>query len=95
MANTSGLVGLAGLVFNQLEGKLSDLFGRRAFWFVGPATSVLAGMAVRLFGKRHLAIVALARMSRLLATAFSGSVMAGAVLSGVFANSELSKPSGA
>ena len=41
MANTSGLIGLLGLVVNQLGGKLSDQLGRRPFFAVGPFVCVV------------------------------------------------------
>ena len=82
MANTSGIVGLLGLVVNQFGGKLSDALGRKQFWYVGPFTSIVTGLIVRSFSN-NLTIVAACRCLRLVATTFSSSVMTGAVLSDV------------
>ena len=47
MANTSGIVGILGLVINQLGGNLSDALGRQFFWYVGPIASIICGECVQ------------------------------------------------
>ena len=88
MANTSGIVGVLGLVINQYGGKMSDLFGRHAFWFVGPLTSILSGLMVHTFS-HNLFVVMACRILRLVTTTFSSSVMIGTVLSDVASGSVL------
>lgn len=43
LANTQGLVGVIGVLINQIGGKFSDAMGRKPFLMVGPAANILFG----------------------------------------------------
>lgn len=89
MANTSGIIGIIGIFVNQVGGRLSDVFGRKLFFLLGPITSVLCGVLVSKFSK-SLYIVALCRILRILMTGFSSSVMCSASLSDILEGKQLS-----
>ena len=89
MANTSGLIGLLGLIVNQIGGKLSDALGRKYFYLVGPFTSFVCGLLVNSFSN-SFSVVTTCRVLRILTTGFSSSVMCSASLSDVLEGKKLS-----
>ena len=46
LANTQGVVGVASIFVNQLGGRLSDTFGRRSFFLLGPLMNVANGLFI-------------------------------------------------
>jgi hypothetical protein len=89
MANTSGLIGILGLLVNQIGGKLSDALGRKYFYLVGPFTSFVCGLLVNSFSN-SFSVVTICRVLRTLMNGFSSSVMCSASLSDVLEGKQLS-----
>ena len=89
MANTSGAIGILGLLVNQFGGKLSDVIGRRPLFYLGPIVSVVMGIMTHQFSRSFNVVVG-ARIARILFTGFSSSVMCSAALSDVLSGKELS-----
>merc|ERR1719183_2577083 len=79
LANTQGLVGVIGLLLNQMGGRLSDSMGRRRFLLVGPLCNILLGATV--FNRSHsLLTILVCRVLRMVVTTFSNTVMISASL---------------
>jgi len=88
LANTLGLVGILGIVVNQIGGKLSDSFGRKPFLMLGPAANiVLGGLVFRNFKNR--ALVLSLRVLRQILTTFSSSVMLQSALADIMSGPQL------
>jgi hypothetical protein len=88
LANTSGLIGLFGLLVNQAGGKISDSVGRKLFFLAGPATNVATQSLVATFsGNRQL--VLFCRVLKGVMTTFSSTVMASTSLTDVLSTEEL------
>lgn len=77
LSTSTGLVGVLGLVVNQLGGKISDAIGRKLGYVVGPVVNMIAAALV--IGKGDSLFVLIAsRVLKLIFTTFSGSVVTGA-----------------
>jgi MFS family permease len=88
LANTQGLVGIIGLLLNQMGGRLSDSFGRRRFLLVGPLCNILLGLTV--FNRsKSLLTVLVCRVLRMVVTTFSNTVMISASLADVCSGKDL------
>ena len=62
LANTQGVVGVASIFVNQLGGRLSDTFGRRCFFLLGPLMNVANGLFIfsRASSQRNSAMLLMA-----------------------------------
>ena len=62
LANTQGVVGVASIFVNQLGGRLSDTFGRRSFFLLGPLMNVANGLFIfsRASSQRNSAMLLMA-----------------------------------
>ncbi|CAE7180804.1 bglX [Symbiodinium pilosum] len=88
LANTQGLVGVLGVVVNQIGGKFSDVLGRKRFLTLGPLANILFGLLI--FRNSHNRRVVLPlRIVRSILTTFSSTVMLTAALSDVAQGAEL------
>jgi len=88
LSQAGAAAGFLGLVANQIGGKLSDAFGRKFFYTLGPIVQMLAGIvAYRCSG--NVALLAVQKTARLIFTTFSGTVMCTAGLRDVFHGGEL------
>uniref|UniRef100_A0A7S1WIW4 Major facilitator superfamily (MFS) profile domain-containing protein n=1 Tax=Alexandrium catenella TaxID=2925 RepID=A0A7S1WIW4_ALECA len=85
---TTALVGALGLQFNQIGGRLSDAYGRRTMFMMGPLVNFVAGLCVFKMPGNTL-VLAAARVLKLMATTFSGTVMGGAAAGDVLNGTEL------
>mmetsp|Transcript_27023 Transcript_27023/g.62429 ORF Transcript_27023/g.62429 Transcript_27023/m.62429 type:complete len:474 (+) Transcript_27023:77-1498(+) len=88
LANTQGIVGLAGLFLNQAGGKLSDALGRKPFLLLGPLGNIILGATV--FNNiKNRTVVTICRILRLMITTFSSTVMIQASLADTIAGKDL------
>jgi len=90
LGNTSGIVGLASLLVNQIGGKLTDSIGRKPGLLVGPVGNIIIGMLVYARPTDRLLVLA-CRILRLVITTFSNTVVTTAMLSDVLSGQELAQ----
>lgn len=83
IANGNLLGGLLGLVVNSIGGKLSDSFGRKMFFSIGPLVQCLTGLLSFSFPD-NAAMLVLMKTLRMVCTTFSGTVMSGTGLRDTF-----------
>jgi len=88
LANSQGVVGVLSPLIFQFGGKLSDSLGRRLFLLVGPAANIVNGLIVAAY-PRSLAVLLFSRVSRLMFTTFSGTVIGNAALMDVASGTAL------
>lgn len=87
LGNTSGLVGLVGILFNQVGGKVSDAIGRRPGFFLGPLGNMFLGVIV--FNNPNcLRTVLVCRVIRMVITTFSNTVIGMAALNDICTGKE-------
>jgi len=92
LANSQGLVGLLGLMLNQVGGKFSDVLGRKAGLILGPLGNIFLGQFVyHNPGSRF--VVLTCRVLRMVITTFSNTVMVTAALSDVCSGKDLAMAS--
>jgi len=89
LANTSGLVGLIGIIINQIGGKFSDALGRKPFLLLGPAANVFFGVLMYRYSK-HRRVVLPVRILRAILTTFSSTVMLTAAMADIVSGVQLS-----
>ncbi len=92
-ATTSSISGLGELLITPAVGKLSDRFGRRAFFVLGPVVNVV----VSLLQVRYQRSISIAYVQRVLGQTFStisGTTICTAALSDVASGDRLSKALG-
>lgn len=87
LATSSGLTGVAGLLINQIGGKLSDSIGRRPFLMIGPITNIACGMAIIKKADSVVALMIL-RIMKSVFTTFSGTVMCTAAFQDILRGEE-------
>jgi MFS family permease len=80
LAQTSGASGLVQFVFNPTFGTLSDTFGRRVFFMVGPLTNAIGNLLASLFPS-NLPLFACTRVICKAMATLSGSTVCAAALS--------------
>jgi MFS family permease len=80
LASSSGLTGLLQFVLNPTFGTLSDRFGRRPFFFVGPAWNCVGNLLIALNPRRRALFFVLRAVGKTLQT-LSGSTITMAALS--------------
>lgn len=79
LATTTSLVSVVGVLVNQLGGKLSDSFGRRPIFMVGPIVNMLVGILV-FRHSTNLRLIMGCRVAKMVVTTLSGTVMTGAAM---------------
>ena len=80
LAQTSGASGLLQFLLNPTFGTMSDTFGRKAFFMVGPLTNAVSNLLSALFPTNMPLFAVLRVVSKALAT-LSGSTVCAAALS--------------
>lgn len=79
--------GVLGLIMNQLGAKLSDAFGRRPFYFVGPLSQLLTGL-ICFLKSDNAAVLGVFKALKMIGTTFSGTVIGTAAMRDVFHGEE-------
>lgn len=77
---SQGIIGVAGLFVNQIGGKLSDSFGRKPGFLIGPLVNMLCAAAILTKGK-NISVLMVCRVLRSMSITFSGTVSTSASLS--------------
>lgn len=77
LSTSTGLVGVLGLVINQIGGKLSDAYGRRRGYACGPIMNMIVA-AIVCKNSKNLTVLIAARIMKLIFTTFSGTVITSA-----------------
>mmetsp|Transcript_101148 Transcript_101148/g.321185 ORF Transcript_101148/g.321185 Transcript_101148/m.321185 type:complete len:452 (+) Transcript_101148:3-1358(+) len=88
LSKSNAAAGLLGLIVNQIGGKLSDCYGRKAFFMFGPSFQALAGLMAYRYSK-NATLLAIAKTIRMTFTTFSGTVMTQAMMRDVYEGKEL------
>jgi DHA1 family tetracycline resistance protein-like MFS transporter len=89
LARTSGASGLVQFLFNPTFGTLSDSFGRKIFFMVGPLTNAIGNLCCALF-PTNTALFAITRVLGKAMATLSGSTVCAAALSDLATGDALS-----
>ena len=92
-ATTSSLCGVAELVVSPLVGTLSDQFGRRAFFFIGPVANVVVSLLQIRF-QQSIPVAFLQRVASQSLSTVSGSTLCLAAISDCASGDQLSSALG-
>uniref|UniRef100_A0A7S1LUZ7 Major facilitator superfamily (MFS) profile domain-containing protein n=1 Tax=Alexandrium catenella TaxID=2925 RepID=A0A7S1LUZ7_ALECA len=88
LGNTAGLVGLLSIPVNQVFGKLSDTFGRKPAFLLGPLSNVLIGLLI-FNNSANRTLILICRVVRQILSTFSNTVVGAAALADVVSGKEL------
>eukprot|EP00927_Polykrikos_kofoidii_P072320 TRINITY_DN68454_c0_g1_i1.p1 TRINITY_DN68454_c0_g1~~TRINITY_DN68454_c0_g1_i1.p1 ORF type:complete len:448 (-),score=50.10 TRINITY_DN68454_c0_g1_i1:23-1366(-) len=88
LGNTTGLVGLLGMVFNQVGGRVSDSIGRKPCFLLGPICNFILGLTVYK-NSSNVSLLLVARALRSIFTTFSSTVTIQAALQDVVSGKSL------